>query len=269
MSKNRVETTWREYWKDNVDAIKYDVKGADLSSLIFEETLNNLLHKPLDRQSVIECGSGSGRISALVAGKAKDTMLLDIVEPVVAKCKRLFKEYNLKGKFIVGDILNMPIKNNMFDLVWNSGVLEHFIGSERQTALENMKRVCVPGGLMLIFTPSRKALFYRFGKWVMEKRGCWPYGDEYPVDTLYGECKKAGLVLRKEYQKGFIHQESYLRGGLMLDKISFINALVMLFSLRIIQPLLLRLRWLDEILTRVFGGYLLVSVISKPSDATK
>ena len=55
------------------------------------------------------------------------------------------------ANFAVADGFSLPFKSDSFDLVWNTGVMEHF--SDPQPMLGEMIRVCRPGGIVCIIVP--------------------------------------------------------------------------------------------------------------------
>ena len=52
------------------------------------------------------------------------------------------------AKFEVGDLKQLPYKDNSFDFAFSQSVLEHVVGWEE--ALIELHRVLVPGGRLLI-----------------------------------------------------------------------------------------------------------------------
>ena len=100
---------------------------------------------------------------------------------------------NIDVEIVQGDILTLPFEDNTFDLVYNNGVLEHFLASDTRTrALQEMLRVVRPGGRILVTVPN--------GQHLMEK--LWHqyliHGDAVSEvllrkDDLENEFRKAGL----------------------------------------------------------------------------
>lgn len=89
-----------------------------------------------------------------------------------------------------------------------------------------MAHVTKKGGLIITYNPYAKAVFYRVGKWLGEKKGKWEFGPEYPVLTLgstassarldllheYSICAKEQLVFIDKY--GFRGASRFIRAGL-------------------------------------------------------
>lgn len=242
--------SWKEYWQKE----KLNPLGASPSKMdykIFNEILN--IGAPLKNKDVVEIGSGTGKISALIAIEGANVTLLDISPIAIENSKILFNNKGLKGEFIEGDMFNIPLKDNSFDIVWNAGVLEHFKENEQVDALKEMARICKKGGFVITFNPSNKAFFYKKGKEIAEKRGLWEYGPEYPIETLKNIAKKSNLHFIKEYQILPYEQIGFLRYySPHISKI--VNILTYPFSL---------FSFTEKIFLGYFGGYLLVSVLKK------
>jgi 2-polyprenyl-3-methyl-5-hydroxy-6-metoxy-1,4-benzoquinol methylase len=104
---------------------------------------------------VLEVGCGRGSISAFFADAGFDTHLLDTSEKALQIARLNFELDRLKGDYICGNALELPYRNNIFDVVVSIGLLEHFSDVGRPL-LEQM-RVLRPGGLFLGYVvPERK-----------------------------------------------------------------------------------------------------------------
>ncbi len=238
-----VKEAWQEYWAKNRDR---ELVFDEMSNAIFSEILKNT--DDLKGKKILEAGCGRGLISAEIAGHGAEVYLLDISTEALQIAERLFSSINLKASFIHADILDMPFGDSTFDVVWNAGVMEHFEDHLRARAVRSIARAIKPGGFFITFNPSEKAFFYRTGKRIAEQRGIWPYGPEFPVKSLRGECEGAGLKVLKEYEICFKENLSYL---------SYASK-----HLRSMVKLLLK-PFPEGFLIRVFGGYLLVTVSIK------
>ncbi len=116
---------------------------------------------------------------------------------------------------------------------------------------------------MILFNPYKKSYFYRLGKYVLEKVNRWPYGYEQPIGTLTHVAEEVeGVRLRREYSVAFLH--------IVVGSFGFIPGLEVVTSwLNRAAHGLYRfsLGWFldgaDRLLSTIFGGYLLVSVLEK------
>lgn len=152
---------------------------------------------------ILEAGAGTGTSSYQLAKKGAEVTLVDYSEHAIVKAQRMFKRNNMKAGFLCNDIRNMEIEDNQYDVVFNSGVLEHFDYNEQVKILAEMTRVSKPNGLVITMTPNAKCLLYRTWKWILESQNQWPWGEEIPVATMRNQYREAGLNLISEYSIGF------------------------------------------------------------------
>jgi len=79
---------------------------------------------------------------------------------------------------VQGDLFRLPFAPDTFDLVYNSGVIEHFDDAGLEDALRAMARVTRPGGTVLAVVPNAACLWYRAAKAWLIRRGRWRFGFE-------------------------------------------------------------------------------------------
>lgn len=192
-----VTRNWNSVWEKTGYVPSWD----SLSQIVFD-----VLSREIGRfknLNILECGSGTGRVSLkLAANKAKVT-LLDTSTSAINSSRRLFRDHRCDGKFIEGSIFDLPFGNDAFDVVWNAGVLEHFLDKEQLIALREMTRVCRKGGLIVTMNPYKYAVFYRIWKWYAERKNIWAAGYERPISTLKDIALQINGLSLKEYTVGF------------------------------------------------------------------
>lgn len=181
-------------------------------SKLSEEYYEKIRYFLPNKARILEVGSGSGEISGYLAKKGHDVYLLDQSEVALNLSKRLFSHYGLRGTFVHGNLFSIPFNDNVFDCVWNSGVLEHFYKKEIVKGLKEMSRVS--NNLVITMVPSAKSVTYRIAKVILEKEKKWDYGDEFPKYTLHKQFTDANLNVVKEELVG-----TYF-GLMWLNKIS-------------------------------------------------
>jgi SAM-dependent methyltransferase len=202
------QANWNEYWRDRA-ALAERLTSVDLAVLA---ALEEWCGPPADKR-FLEAGSGSGKISRVLARDGAHTALVDASHEAVALSRALYGGQALAGAFARGSIFHLPFGDGCFDVVWNEGVVEHFDHEARIRILDEMARVCRPGGRVITFAPYAGAHVYRFGKWFAEKRGTWVFGREEPLMTMEREFRAAGLTVEEERTIGFwgqIHFLSYI-----------------------------------------------------------
>lgn len=130
---------------------------------VFEKSCNNKVIKGTARicssrmtasDNVLECACGTGLITTSAAPKAKHYVATDFSNEMLTKCKKkMAGQDNIEFKF--ADITNLEFEDNSFDKVIAGNVI-HLL-DEPEKALNELKRVVKPGGVIIIPTYLIKA----------------------------------------------------------------------------------------------------------------
>lgn len=149
------------------------------------------LTKPGD--VLLEAGCGSATMSAELALAGRSICLADFSQAILDRAVKLFEVSRMsKPKVILADLTRpLPLPDRSIDVVWSSGVLEHWTDEELVPIVREMARISRRRVVSLV--PYAGCVLYRFGKWVAETRGVWPYGRELPRETLRPIFEKASL----------------------------------------------------------------------------
>jgi SAM-dependent methyltransferase len=120
-----------------------------------------LRYAKLSRGSqVLEAGCGSGKFSFAFALLGHRVTALDfsvdILKNLEAAKTALEKDVGpLDVVTLQGDLENLDLPDNQFDLVMNEGVVEHWLDTTaRRRVLETMVRVTKPGGTVAVIVPN-------------------------------------------------------------------------------------------------------------------
>ncbi len=141
----------------------YSTRAADYDRMVSREDYEgNVLRalegiRPLTHQTIIDIGSGTGRLARLTAPIADQIIALDASAHMLALARD-----NLIGcsncNFAVGDNRMLPLQSQSADIVMAGWSLGHFVGWYPDTwqveigrALAEMKRILLPGGTIIIF----------------------------------------------------------------------------------------------------------------------
>ena len=171
----------------------YDPKERSFFSKFEEFLINNYFSKiftrvilnvaKMEKGEIFEPGSGGGMASATLAKKGFNLTCMDLSQYAIKKNQELFQECTLSGKFLIGDIFNIPISNEKFDIVFNQGVMEHFRleGMNPSSAVKEMYRLVKKNGTLIIFVPAYYSpLFFVYA--ILKKLNLiekyWPYADQ-------------------------------------------------------------------------------------------
>lgn len=130
--------------------------------------------------SLVELGCGSGHLSACLAQKGYKTALVDFSDTALEKAKETYRLYQLEGEFIHGDLMEKNMGDSVYDLAWNSGVMEHFGDHELQIAIMNAASYAKKGVFFVV--PNSKSISYNLMRARLMSKGKWEYGIEYLRD---------------------------------------------------------------------------------------
>jgi SAM-dependent methyltransferase len=172
--------------------IKEDAPLAVLS--VTSEIAQEIIELTRVDESLLETGCGSGILSAEIAVTGRKVAVCDFSQLILERVKCLFRLSNLAepGSYLVDITKRMPFDDNQFDVVWSSGVLEHWTDEEILPIVQESARCakrCV-----ISFVPNEMSLLYRYGRESAEAHGIAPWGRELPRSSLKDIFERAGLV---------------------------------------------------------------------------
>lgn len=135
------EGIWQHYLSED------DEPEFTAQQQLFAERKNEALAAilPPAPARVLECGSGSGEVSAWMAANGYEVVLLDAAPSALAFAEKRFQRDELQGEFILGNVYNLPFEDASFDIVTSFGLLEHF--EDVDAVITEMSRVIRPGGM--------------------------------------------------------------------------------------------------------------------------
>lgn len=250
--EGEIKEVWSGYWSTFDGVAPWD----SLSEVVFSVIEREWRAIPGDR--ILEAGCGTGRISHRLAVAGAQVICLDITEEALQLARGVFAE--TPGRFVLGSMLDMP-KDEQADLIWNAGVIEHFKPEDQMRSIDEFLQILDEGGRVVILTPYSKSLLYRLGMFALKLVGRWPYGVEIPKHTLADVVPHSGH-LEREYTVSFL--------PLIFDAYKFLAPLRLPLKMawQALYTLLggERLISLDLFLSKLLGGYLLVSVIAPASS---
>lgn len=107
--------------------------------------------------AILECGCGSASILGKIWQKDKKFYGVDLSDLAINLAKRrLKKKTNIK--LSVANIEKLPFKDNFFDLVYATTVVEHLANPEK--AILEMIRVTKKNGFLLLMSPNFGSPFF-------------------------------------------------------------------------------------------------------------
>jgi len=198
-----MQTDWTKHW-DVFNSVSWKFWDWRISH-VYKKLLKNVKMKNV---KILELGSGSGINSLNLAKtfKADEITLVDFNEKALNISKDVFKDSNVKIRFLKRDVLNLNLKEK-FDIVHSEGLVEHFYGKDRIKIFKKHAEFCKKNGLIIIFAPHENFNYYVFKKiYKMANKWTW---DEKPVtrDEIKEICDSIKLKIIKEYSSPFFIHE--------------------------------------------------------------
>lgn len=185
--------TWDRVWE------KYDTLAEPTTPRLVE-TLAAL--EP-NGKLVCEVGCGTGKDSVKLAALGAKVVSVDFSLPALNLVARKIEE--LDGpvpRLLAGDTLQLPFRDETFDILFHQGLLEHF--HDPVSVLKEQARVVKKGGHLLVDVPQRLN-WYAVTKRRQMARGEWFAGWEtdFTLGGLRSVMRKAGLQPVSFYAYGF------------------------------------------------------------------
>ncbi len=181
--KNSSKSKWDDNWADR------QTTCIDGAIPYVAEIIQDWI-RVIEGKKILEAGCGAGLDSAQLALWGADTHLMDLSPGAVELSSENYELNKANGAFYVGDLQNLPFADRSFDIVFNRGVVEHFL--DPVSVLREMARVS--STWVIVFVP------FRFSAYTLNKRfkqlfsnWAFPWETEYSLDELKEICKKAGL----------------------------------------------------------------------------
>lgn len=148
---------------------------------------------------IFEAGCGSGKYSVTLATMGYDVTAMDYTDSILKNVNALKQQAEkffgkLPLKTVKDDLRDLKTKET-YDLVFNEGVVEHWLGrEERVGVIKQMVKVTRKGGTVAIFLPNGKNPLHPW--WELSRFPGYlsaPPMTLYDVKKLSSEMKEAGL----------------------------------------------------------------------------
>ena len=166
---------------------------------IFADGINKKTHRALRAKvgalilptdEVLECACGTGLLSGVIAEKCRHLVATDFSANMLKRARKKYK--NVENiEFREGNILQLDFPDAQFDAVVAANVI-HLL-DEPYRALEEMCRVCRPGGRLIIPTYMNRTARGRTSAFAgaLGKAGA-DFKREFTVDTYVKFFEDAG-----------------------------------------------------------------------------
>jgi SAM-dependent methyltransferase len=148
MSAPRYGAAIKDYYEELWERLPEDLAVPD-----FDRRRSFLLGELRADDRVLDLGCGDGVFSAVAADAGAAVMGVDVAQAALARARRRAPQIEYRLAPFDGPL---PLDDNVVELVWASEVIEHVADTARW--LSEVRRVLVPGGRLLLTTPSHGRL---------------------------------------------------------------------------------------------------------------
>lgn len=155
----------------------------------------------------LDLGCGAGNNAKFLAEKGLDVYGIDGSKTAIETCKEKFKKLNLKGNFIQGDLLELPYKNNFFDLAIDRESLYANRFNNIKNIIKEVYKKLKNKGLFISFIYSSHHPDREFGKMIesntyndfgeescFHKAGVVHFADIKEIYELYSKFKIENIM---------------------------------------------------------------------------
>jgi ubiquinone/menaquinone biosynthesis C-methylase UbiE len=147
--------------------------------------MQSKVNKYVNNTSILDVGCGTGLITQVLHG---DITGLDISTWKLERAKR----YIPNAKFVEGDAENLPFKDNSFDCIISTDIIEHL--ERPDLAIKEIKRVLKQGGLYLGTVPSKHIIWKLRRFLTTSDFGVEPFHNYYSVEQVRAMIKDLEIV---------------------------------------------------------------------------
>ena len=251
---------WMYYYKNksNIKGLKsfgYKINKILLNSfqkIIIKEIANKIkkILKEKNKVYILSAGSGIDFIAYHLKKKFKNKLeikVLDISQECILENKKIFG--NLFN-YITNDIFTYKPEKK-FDIIYNTGLLEHFSKNKQKKIILNIDSSLNPKGYYITLNPYEGGKLYIKYMNAAKRKGTWEFGEEIPIKTLK-DYQNKDFKLIKEYSCCSLIQLSFLKYG---NKLKFILLLPIIVFFRFVY-----LKPIEDISKKYIGDYSIISI---------
>lgn len=182
------ERFWDGYWSEATPTVMARTMTAVLDRIKLEYL--QFILPPTG--CTLEVGSGSARLSCLLAMAGYRTVCVDISMRGLVSAQANYSAGAVSGWFVAGDGFRLPFPDGTFDVVLSTGLLEHF-EDPSQIVLE-MVRVLRARGVFYSDIVPRKFSLFRSLQWVGQLKGAL-IGRAEPAEKFHERSFTARQIL--------------------------------------------------------------------------
>lgn len=152
--KNKIY--WTKYARHDWDSSR--INGNLFERIFFHKKIK-FISSVLDykNKTVLDLGCATGICTFDIGKNSKKTIGMDISFWAIKKARYKNKKQGKNIKFLTGDAEKLPFKDNTFDIIVNTALLQYFRNPKK--IIDEMERVLKPGGYTLIEVPHKFGIY--------------------------------------------------------------------------------------------------------------
>ncbi|PFD96127.1 SAM-dependent methyltransferase [Bacillus cereus] len=135
---------WDGFYSNREEEVPFFTNKPD------ENLVNYFEKKLLSPGKVLEFGCGPGRNAIYFAEKGCLVDAVDLSQKSIQWATERAKEKNVNVNFIYNNIFDLKIKENTYDIVYDSGCFHHIAPHRRMNYINLVKKALKPGGYFAI-----------------------------------------------------------------------------------------------------------------------
>jgi len=194
------------------DAINFDYfeerdRGTEHGERrVREYILSQVPHKS---KKILDVGCGKAWVAKMFCPKNIEVVSMDIALTNVVKALEKYPFDNHSG--VVADVFSLPFKENSFDCIIASEIIEHVINPD--IFVKNLMHILKPGGELIVTTPYKEKLQYSLcihcNKATPRHAHIHSF-DENILTNLYNDDKVKSVEYKTFGNKALIHLRTHI-----------------------------------------------------------
>jgi SAM-dependent methyltransferase len=112
----------------------------------------------------LELGAGGSLWLSFLAGQGARVFGIDLSAPGLLLSCQLNQAANIQAHLIRGNVLELPLRDSSFDLVFSAGLVEHF--DPPAPLLDKTFQLLKPGGTAITLVPNKRGIARILDRWL-------------------------------------------------------------------------------------------------------